>query len=53
MVVIVVMMASIALATGVVLYGVTLFQGASLVESIKISEARIWVYYPVSVDLSW
>ena len=52
-VVIILMMASIALATGVVLYGVTLFQGASLVESIKITEARIWVYYPVSVDLSW
>jgi len=52
-VVIVIMMASIALATGVVLYGVTLFQGASLVESIVVTEAKLWVYYPVSVNLSW
>ena len=53
MVVIMLMMASIILATGVVLYGVTLFQGASLVESIAVTNAKLWVYYPVSVNLSW
>lgn len=48
-----ILLASIILASGVVLYAVSLFQGASLVESIAVTEAKLWVYYPVSVDLSW
>ncbi len=53
LVMIVVMVASIVLATGVVVFGVTLFQQASLIESIAISEAKMWVYFPISVELSW
>jgi len=47
------MLASIILATSVVLYAVSLFQVASLVESFVITEAKLWVYYPISVELSW
>ncbi len=50
---IVIMVASIVLATGVIVFGVTLFQQASLIESIAITEAKMWVYYPISIDLAW
>ena len=53
LVMVTILLASIILASGVVLYAVSLFQGASLVGSIAITEAKLWVYYPVSVDLSW
>jgi len=53
LVMVTILLASIILASGVVLYAVSLFQGASLVESIAVTEAKLWVYYPVSVNLSW
>lgn len=52
-VVIVIIVASIVLATGVTLYGASLFQSASLQESIKVSQARLWVHYPITVNLAW
>lgn len=45
--------ASIILATSVVLYGASLFQGGALVESISVTNPRVWVHYPITVNLAW
>ena len=50
---IVIISASIVLATGVVLYAASLFQGGALLESISVTNPRIWVHYPITVNLSW
>lgn len=52
-VVIITIVASIVLATGVTLYAASLFQGSSLQESIKVSQERLWVHYPITVNLAW
>jgi hypothetical protein len=53
LVTIIVMVASIVLASGVVLYGTTLFQGGAQQESISVSGIKLWVHGTDSNGLSW
>jgi len=47
------MVASIVLASGVVLYGTTLFQGGAQQESITVSGIKMWVHGTDANGLSW
>ena len=47
------MVASIVLASGVVLYGTTLFQGGAQQESITVSGIKMWVHGTDSKGLAW
>jgi len=47
------MVASIVLASGVVLYGTTLFQGGAQQESITVSGIKMWVHGTDSNGLAW
>ncbi len=47
------MVASIVLASGVVLYGTTLFQGGAQQESITISGVKLWVHGTAADGLTW
>ncbi len=40
---IIILVASVVLASGVVLYGTSLFQGSALTESIVVSGAQVWI----------
>jgi len=53
LVTIIVMVASIVLASGVVLYGTTLFQGGAQQESISVSGIKMWVHGADSNGLAW
>ena len=53
LVTIIVMVASIVLASGVVLYGTTLFQGGAQQESISVSGIKMWVHGTDSEGLAW
>ena len=53
LVTIIVMVASIVLASGVVLYGTTLFQGGAQQESISVSGIKMWVHGTDSKGLAW
>ncbi len=47
------MVASIVLASGVVLYGTTLFQGGAQQESITVSGIKMWVHGTDGKGLAW
>jgi len=53
LVTIIIMVASIVLASGVVLYGTTLFQGGAQQESIKVSGLKMWVHGTETEGLAW
>ncbi len=53
LVTIIIMVASIVLASGVVLYGTTLFQGGAQQESITVSGLKMWVLGPDTNGLAW
>jgi len=53
LVTIIIMVASIVLAAGVVLYGTTLFQGGAQQESISVSGVKLWVHGTDSNGLAW
>jgi len=53
LVTIIIMVASIVLASGVVLYGTTLFQGGAQQESISVSGLKMWVHGTDSNGLAW
>ncbi len=53
LVTIIIMVASIVLASGVVLYGTTLFQGGAQQESITVSGIKMWVHGTDSNGLAW
>jgi len=53
LVTIIIMVASIVLASGVVLYGTTLFQGGAQQESITVSGIQLWVHGIDSKGLAW
>ena len=53
LVTIIIMVASIVLASGVVLYGTTLFQGGAQQESITVSGIKMWVHGTDSKGLAW
>ena len=52
-VVIMTLVGSVIIASGVVLYGTTLFQGGAQQESITVSGIKIWVHGTDSNGLSW
>ncbi len=53
LVTIIIMVASIVLASGVVLYGTTLFQGGAQQESITVSGIKMWVHGTAADGLAW
>ncbi|HET6517913.1 MAG TPA: hypothetical protein VFG25_06830, partial [Nitrosopumilaceae archaeon] len=53
LVTIIIMVASIVLASGVVLYGTSLFQGGSQQESISVTGMKLWVHGTDSNGLAW
>jgi len=53
MVVLVVLTGSVVLATGVVLYGTSLFHGGAQQESISVKGVQIWAHGSISDDLAW
>jgi len=53
LVTIIIMVASIVLASGVVLYGTTLFQGGAQQESISVSGLKMWVHGTETTGLAW
>ncbi len=53
LVTIIIMVASIVLASGVVLYGTTLFQGGAQQESITVSGIKLWVHGTDANGLAW
>ena len=53
LVTIIIMVASIVLASGVVLYGTTLFQGGAQQESISVSGLKMWVHGTEPTGLAW
>ena len=52
-VIIMIMTVSIILASGVVLYGTSLFEGGAQQESIKVTGVKVWVYGSLSDNLAW
>ncbi len=53
LVMVTILLASIILASGVVLYGTSLFQGGAQQETITVSGVKIWVYGSTSDSLAW
>ena len=53
LVTIIIMVASIVLASGVVLYGTTLFQGGAQQEAITVSGVKLWVHGTAADGLTW
>jgi len=50
---VIILVASVALAAGVVLYGTSLFQSGTQIEAIIISHPKIWVHSTASEGLAW
>ena len=50
---VIILVSSVVLGSGVVLYGTSLFQGASQSESIQISGTKLWVHSSDAVGVSW
>jgi hypothetical protein len=50
---IIILVASVTLGAGVVLYGASLFQGSSQTESISVADAQLWVHGTDSKGLAW
>ncbi|MCH7940515.1 MAG: hypothetical protein IH842_00875 [Thaumarchaeota archaeon] len=50
---IIILVASVVLATGVVLYGTSLFQTSTQQEAISVTGMKVWVHATDSNDLSW
>ena len=50
---IIILVASVVLGSGVVLYGTSLFQGAGLTESINVSGLKVWVHNTAPDGLAW
>lgn len=53
LVTIIIMVASIVLASGVVLYGTSLFQGGAQQESISVSGLKLWLHDTATDGLTW
>ena len=50
---VIILVASVVLGSGVVLYGASLFQGGTQQESISVSNVRVWVHATDSNGLAW
>lgn len=50
---VIILVASVVLGSGVVLYGASLFQGGTQQEAISVSNVRVWVHGTDSTGLAW
>ncbi len=50
---VIILVASVVLAAGVVLYGTSLFQGSTQAESIAIPSVKVWVHTGATEGLAW
>jgi hypothetical protein len=50
---VIILVSSVVLGTGVVLYGTSLFQGGTQQESIAVSGIKLWVHSTDPIGLSW
>ena len=50
---VIILVSSVVLATGVVLYGTSLFQGGTQTENIGVSETKIWVHTIDGNGVAW
>ena len=50
---VIILVASVVLGSGVVLYGASLFQGGTQQESISVSGVKVWVHATDSNGLAW
>lgn len=50
---VIILVSSVVLGSGVVLYGTSLFQGGTQSESISVSGAKLWVHPTASDGLAW
>ncbi len=50
---VIILVASVVLGSGVVLYGASLFQGGTQQESISVSNVKVWVHGTDSNGLAW
>jgi len=50
---VIILVASVVLGSGVVLYGTSLFQGAGQAESIAVSGVKIWVHSTDETGIAW
>ena len=50
---VIILVASVVLGSGVVLYGTSLFQGGTQSENISVSGTKIWVHTTASEGLAW
>ena len=50
---VIILVASVVLGSGVVLYGTSLFQGSTQTEAIAVSTPKIWVHTTASEGLAW
>ena len=50
---VIILVSSVVLGSGVVLYGTSLFQGGTQTESITVSTPQLWVHTTASEGLAW
>ena len=50
---VIILVASVVLGSGVVLYGTSLFQGSTQTEAISVSTPSVWVHTTASEGLAW
>jgi len=50
---VIILVSSVVLASGVVLYGTSLFQGGTQTENISVSGIKIWVHPTDPDGLAW
>jgi len=50
---VIILVASVVLASGVVLYGTSLFQGSTQTEAIAVSTTKLWVHSTATEGLAW
>jgi len=50
---VIILVSSVVLGSGVVLYGTSLFQGGTQTENISISGAKVWVHPTDSTGIAW
>ena len=50
---VIILVASVVLGSGVVLYGASLFQGGTQQEAISVSGVKVWVHATDSNGLAW
>jgi len=50
---VIILVSSVVLGSGVVLYGTSLFQGGTQTESITVSTPKVWVHTTASEGLAW